>query len=103
MTKELLQQALVSNAVAYRYRFKNDLQWQYTESLAQATQPCEIQYLYIAQPTPAMPNLPNHPESNTFTWSDFELQTIAAYGKKCFDAGKTQPVQPAAIRQGGDV
>lgn len=50
------EQPAVSKAVAYRYKFKGDLQWQYTETLAQATQPCEIQYLYIAQPVQPAPH-----------------------------------------------
>ena len=71
----LLQQALVSNAVAYRYRFKNDLQWQYTESLAQATQPCEIQHLYIAQPDQLVSNLDD----------DFSIAANNAFAKMYAD------------------
>jgi len=36
------------------------------------------------------PKLPSHPEPHSMTWSRLELETIADYGVRCFEAGRAE-------------
>ena len=56
---------------------------------------CSAPIAQPVQPAQPMPKIPGHPELHTYAWSALEIETIHEYGKKCFDAGESQPVLPA--------